>query len=221
MNSKALEISKLLKEKISDFESYIDVSETGYVLSVGDGIAKIYGLNEAKSGEWVEIVSSRTGNTIKGIVTNLESDNVGVIVVGDDSQIQENDVVKRTHNIVNVNVGMGLLGRVVNALGEPIDSSTPIGGKLYQYSMENPAPGIMDRQTIHEPLFTGIRMIDALFPIGRGQRELIIGDRQTGKTAIALDAIVNQKKYNDMVSDNEKVYCIYVAIGQKDHQLLE
>ena len=140
MNSKALEISKLLKDKISNFESYIDVSETGYVLSVGDGIAKIYGLDEAKSGEWVEVISSRTGNTIKGIVTNLESDNVGIILVGDDSQIKENDVVKRTHNIVNVNVGMGLLGRVVNALGEPIDSSTPIEGKLYQYNMENPAP---------------------------------------------------------------------------------
>ena len=219
MNSKALEISKLLKEKISDFESYIDVSETGYILSVGDGIAKIYGLDEAKSGEWVDVISSRTGNTIKGIVTNLESDNVGIILVGDDSQIKENDVVKRTHNIVNVNVGMGLLGRVVNALGEPIDSSTPIEGKLYQYNMENPAPGIMDRQTINEPMFTGIRIVDALFPIGKGQRELIIGDRQTGKTSIALDAIINQKKYNDIVPDNEKVYCIYVAIGQKRSSL--
>ena len=213
MNNKALEISKILQEEFEGFSPSIDMSETGYILSVGDGIARVCGLDNVKSGEWVDVISSQNNNTIRGIVTNLEPDNVGIILVGDDSQIKENDIVKRTYNIVNVNVGMGLLGRVVNALGDPIDSSRPLEGDLSKYNMENTALGIRDRKTINEPLFTGIRIIDALFPIGRGQRELIIGDRQTGKTAIALDIIINQKQYNE--NNANKLYCIYVAIGQK------
>lgn len=214
MKIRAVEISNILQEKISEFSSHVDVAETGYVLSVGDGIARVFGLENVKSGEWVDIISSETGETIKAIATNLESDNVGVIIVGDDSRVKEKDLVKRTYHIVDVNVGMGMLGRVVDALGNPIDSDAPINDVI-KYNMENPAPGIVDRQSINEPLLTGVRIVDALFPIGRGQRELIIGDRQTGKTAIALDAIINQKQYNDKVSENQKVYCIYVAIGQK------
>lgn len=214
MKIRAVEISNILQEKISEFSSHVDVAETGYVLSVGDGIARVFGLENVKSGEWVDIISSETGETIKAIATNLESDNVGVIIVGDDSRVKEKDLVKRTYHIVDVNVGMGVLGRVVDALGNPIDSDAPIDNVI-KYNMENPAPGIIDRQSINEPLLTGVRIVDALFPIGRGQRELIIGDRQTGKTAIALDAIINQKQYNDKVSENQKVYCIYVAIGQK------
>ena len=215
MNNKALEISKIIREKIEGFKPQIEVSQIGYVLTVGDGIARIYGLDNAKSGEWVDIISSQTGTVVKGIVTNLETDNVGVILIGNDSFVKEGDTVKRTNKIVNINVGIGLLGRVVNALGQPIDSNLPIEGELVPYNMENPAPGIRDRKTISEPLFTGIRIIDALFPIGRGQRELIIGDRQTGKSAIAVDTIINQKKYNDNADEKDKVYCIYVAIGQK------
>ena len=214
MKIKAVEISSILQEKISEFSSHVDVAETGYVLSVGDGIARIFGLENVRSGEWVEIISSETGESIKAIATNLEADNVGVIIVGDDSKIKEKDLVKRTYHIVDVNVGKGLLGRVVDALGEPIDSDEPITDAM-KYNMENPAPGIIDRQPICEPLLTGVRIVDSLFPIGRGQRELIIGDRQTGKTAIAIDAIINQKQYNDLSSEKEKVYCIYVAIGQK------
>lgn len=203
------EITKLLEEKIANFQPKIDIKEMGYVLSIGDGIARIYGLENAQAGEWVDLISSKTGEVVKGMVTNLETDNVGVILVGNESQIKAEDIVKRTKKIVNVNVGMGLLGRVVDALGNPIDSDVPISGDLEFYDIEAPAPGIRDRKTIKESLFTGIRIIDALFPIGKGQRELIIGDRQTGKTAIALDTIINQKQYAD------KVYCIYVAIGQK------
>lgn len=214
MKIKSVEISDILQERIANFTPQIEVSETGYVLSVGDGIARVFGLDNVKSGEWVDIVSSETGETIRAIATNLEADNVGVIIVGDDAKVREKDVVKRTNRIVDVNVGMGILGRVVDALGNPIDSEEPIR-HVVKYNMENPAPGIIDRQSINEPLMTGVRIVDALFPIGRGQRELIIGDRQTGKTAIAIDAIINQKQYNDKVSDKEKVYCIYVAIGQK------
>ncbi|MDR0942533.1 MAG: F0F1 ATP synthase subunit alpha [Holosporales bacterium] len=214
MKVKAIEISTILQEKISEFSSHVDVSEIGYILSVGDGIARIFGLENVQSGELVDIISSETGDTIKAIATNLETDNVGVIIVGDDSKVKEKDLVKRTYRIVDVNVGMGLLGRVVDAFGEPIDSDEPITD-VVRYNMENPAPGIIDRQSICEPMLTGIRIVDALFPIGRGQRELIIGDRQTGKTAIAIDAIINQKQYNDNAPKEEKVYCIYVAIGQK------
>ena len=214
MKIKSVEISDILQERIANFMPQVEASETGYVLSVGDGIARVFGLDNVKSGEWVDIVSSETGETIRAIATNLEADNVGVIIVGDDSKVREKDVVKRTNRIVDVNVGKGILGRVVDALGNPIDSDEPIGD-VVKYNMENPAPGIIERQSINEPLMTGVRIVDALFPIGRGQRELIIGDRQTGKTAIAIDAIINQKQYNDKVSEKEKVYCIYVAIGQK------
>ncbi len=214
MKTKAIEISNILQSKISEFSAHVEVAETGYVLSVGDGIARIFGLENVKSGEWVEIVSSESGESVMAIATNLESDNVGVIIVGDDSKVKEKDLVKRTGHIVDVNVGMGLLGRVVDALGNPIDSDIPITDVERAY-MERPAPGIIDRQSINEPLLTGVRIVDALFPIGKGQRELIIGDRQTGKTAIALDAIINQKQYNDSLPPKEKVYCIYVAIGQK------
>lgn len=214
MKIKAVEISSILQEKISDFSAHVDVAETGYVLSVGDGIARVFGLDNVKSGEWVEIISAETGESIRAIAQNLESDNVGVIVVGDDSKVKEKDIVKRMYRIVDVNVGKGLLGRVVDALGNPIDSDEPLVNTV-TYNMENPAPGIIDRQGIYEPMFTGIRIVDSLFPIGRGQRELIIGDRQTGKSAIAIDAIINQKQYNDVAPDNKKVYCIYVAIGQK------
>ena len=214
MKIKANEISDILKERIDNFEPKVEVFEAGYILSVGDGIARVFGLENVKSGEWVEIISSETGDVIKAIATNLEADNVGVIIVGDDSKVREKDVVKRTNRIVDVNVGVGILGRVVDALGNPIDSDEPITNTV-KYNMENPAPGIIERQSISEPLMTGVRIVDALFPIGRGQRELIIGDRQTGKTAIAIDAIINQKQYNDKVSEKEKVYCIYVAIGQK------
>ena len=214
MKIKSVEISDILQERIANFMPQVEVSETGYVLSVGDGIARVFGLDNVKSGEWVDIVSSETGETIRAIATNLEADNVGVIIVGDDAKVREKDIVKRTNRIVDVNVGMGILGRVVDALGNPIDSDEPISN-VVKYNMENPAPGIIERQSINEPLMTGVRIVDALFPIGRGQRELIIGDRQTGKTAIAIDAIINQKQYNDKSQPNEKVYCIYVAIGQK------
>ncbi|MDR1391528.1 MAG: F0F1 ATP synthase subunit alpha [Holosporales bacterium] len=214
MKIKASEISDILQDKLSEFCSHVDIAETGYVLSVGDGIARVFGLENVKSGEWVDIISSETGETVRAIATNLESDNVGIIIIGDDSKIREKDLVKRTYRIVDVNVGIGVLGRVVDALGNPIDSNEPIRD-VVKYNMENPAPGIIERQTINEPLFTGLRIVDALFPIGKGQRELIIGDRQTGKTAIAIDAIINQKQYNDKVPKEKKVYCIYVAIGQR------
>lgn len=214
MKIKAIEISSILQDKISEFSSHVDVAETGYILSVGDGIARVFGLENVKSGEWVDIICSETGEAIRAIAQNLEADNVGIIIVGDDSKVKEKDLVKRTYRIVDVNVGMGLLGRVVDALGEPIDSDDPITN-VQKYNMENPSPGIIERQSICEPMLTGIRIIDSLFPIGKGQRELIIGDRQTGKTAIAIDAIINQKQYNDNLPDNEKMYCIYVAIGQK------
>jgi F-type H+-transporting ATPase subunit alpha len=214
MKVKAVEISNLLQEKISEFSSHIEVSETGYVLSVGDGVARIFGLENVKSGELVEIISSETEQPVRAIATNLEADNVGVIIIDDDSKVREKDVVRRTYRIIDVGVGLGLLGRVVDALGHPIDFDEPIEG-LVRYNMESSAPGIIERQSIYEPLLTGVRIVDALFPIGKGQRELIIGDRQTGKTAVAIDAIINQKQYNDSLPDNEKVYCIYVAIGQK------
>ncbi|MDR1476354.1 MAG: F0F1 ATP synthase subunit alpha [Holosporales bacterium] len=214
MKIKAVEVSNLLQEKISEFSSHIEVSETGYVLSVGDGVARVFGLENVKSGELVEIISSETEYPIRAIATNLEADNVGVIIVDDDSKVREKDVVKRTYRIIDVDVGMGLLGRVVDALGNPIDFDEPIGN-VTRYTMENASPGIIERQSIYEPFLTGVRIIDSLFPIGRGQRELIIGDRQTGKTAVAIDAIINQKQYNDLLPIEKKVYCIYVAIGQK------
>ncbi|MDR2458553.1 MAG: F0F1 ATP synthase subunit alpha [Holosporales bacterium] len=214
MRVKAVEISTLLQEKISEFSAYVNVSEIGYVLSVSDGIVRVFGLENVKAGELVDVVLSETDETIRAIATNLESDNVGCMVLGDDSAIKEKDLVRRTYRTASVSVGMGLLGRVVNAFGEPIDSNEPLTD-VTSAGVEKPAPGMIERKSINEPLWTGIRVIDALFPIGRGQRELIIGDRQTGKTAIAIDTIINQKQYNDRLPAGQKVYCIYVAIGQK------
>ena len=208
--SGASEISSILKEKIAQSKIDIDVAEVGRVLSVGDGIARVYGLDKVKSNEMVEFA-----NGVKGMALNLEEDNVGVVLFGSDEGISEGDIVKRTDKIVSVPVGKGLLGRVVNALGEPIDGLGEIKATEYSNS-EVRAPGIIDRQSVHEPMQTGIKIIDALIPIGRGQRELIIGDRQTGKTSIILDTIINQKQINEKAkSEKEKLYCIYVAVGQK------
>lgn len=212
---KASEITRIIKERIEGFETRLEVDEIGYVLSVGDGIARIYGLNKVKSGEWVEIISSTTKESVKGIATNLELDHVGIIVVGNDATIEEGDLVKRTKRIVDIPVGKGLLGRVVNALGTPIDGEGEVSD-VERTPLEQSAPGIIKRQSVFEPLHTGIKAIDALVPIGRGQRELIIGDRQTGKTTLAIDAILHQKKANDAARDSKnKLFCIYVAIGQK------
>ncbi|XXF77692.1 F0F1 ATP synthase subunit alpha [Myxococcaceae bacterium GXIMD 01537] len=201
MEIRADEISRIIREQIKDYGKKVTVAETGTVLSVGDGIARVYGLEGALSGELVEF-----SNGVKGLVLNLEEDNVGVAIMGDFKDIREGDTVKRTGNIASVPVGKGLLGRVVNALGEPLDGKGPIQATETR-RLEIKAPGIVKRKSVHEPLQTGIKALDALVPVGRGQRELIIGDRQTGKTAVATDAIINQKGQN--------VYCIYVAIGQK------
>ncbi|MDB3953295.1 F0F1 ATP synthase subunit alpha [Alphaproteobacteria bacterium] len=209
MEIKAAEISAILKEQIANFGAEADVAEVGQVISVGDGVARVYGLDNIQAGEMVEFPGS-----IKGMALNLESDNVGVVIFGDDRDIKEGDTVKRTGDIVDVPVGKGLLGRVVNGLGEPIDGKGPIksdGRSL----VEVKAPGIIPRQSVHEPVQTGLKALDALVPVGRGQRELIIGDRQTGKTAVAIDAILNQKPMNDGDDESKKLYCIYVAIGQK------
>ena len=208
--SGASEIASVLEAKIAEAKADIDVSEVGRVLSVGDGIARVYGLDNVKYNEMVEFP-----NGVKGMALNLEEDNVGVVLFGDDTGIKEGDIVKRTDKIVSVPVGKGLLGRVVNALGEPIDGLGKIEASEYSNS-EVKAPGIIERQSVCEPMQTGLKIVDALIPIGRGQRELIIGDRQTGKTSIIVDTIINQKHINDQAkSENEKMYCIYVAIGQK------
>jgi F-type H+/Na+-transporting ATPase subunit alpha len=201
MEIRADEISRIIREQIKDYGKKVTVAETGTVLSVGDGIARIYGLEGVQAGELVEF-----SNGTRGLVLNLEEDNVGVAIMGDFKDIREGDSVKRTAQIASVPVGKGLLGRVVNALGEPLDGKGPIQAAETR-RLEIKAPGIVKRKSVHEPLQTGIKALDALVPIGRGQRELIIGDRQTGKTAVAVDAIINQKGLN--------VYCIYVAIGQK------
>ena len=214
MQARASEISALIKEKIIDFKAYAEVSETGRVLSVGDGIARVHGLDHVKSGEWVDIVSARTGAVVRGIASNLETDTVGVVIAGNDRDIQEGDLVKRTSKVVDVNVGMGLLGRVVDGLGNPIDGRGALSDVTFA-EVERKAPGIIQRKSVHEPMLTGIKAIDALVPIGRGQRELIIGDRQTGKTTIAIDTILNQKKINQSGDPSKMLYCIYVAIGQK------
>lgn len=195
------EIVQVLKSQLADFDKKVDVSETGSVIAVGDGVAKVYGLEKAMAGELVDF-----GGGISGMVLNLEDENVGVVILGDDTQIREGSTVKRTGKIVQVPVGPELLGRVVNVLGQPIDGKGEIKAKHFS-KVEVKAPGIIDRQSVNEPMQTGIKAIDAMIPIGRGQRELIIGDRQTGKTAIAVDTIINQK--------GKGVYCIYVAIGQK------
>ncbi len=201
------EISAILKQQLSGFKSETELEEVGSVLQVGDGIARVYGLTKTKAGELVEF---ETG--VQAIVLNLEEDNVGVVLMGPSDGIKEGTIVRRTGRIASINVGEGFCGRVVNALGEPIDGKGPIVGDTYEMPIERKAPGVIYRQPVTEPLQTGIKAIDAMIPIGRGQRELIIGDRQTGKTAIALDTIINQKEFYDR---GEPVYCIYVASGQK------
>ncbi len=204
------EVTKVIKEQIENFGSETEVSEVGQVLSVGDGISRIYGLDNVQAGEMVEFSEGT-----KGMALNLESDNVGVVIFGDDSKIKEGDIVKRTGKIVDVAVGKSLLGRVVDGLGNPIDGKGPIDPKSERKRVDVKAPGIISRKSVHEPMQTGLKAIDSLIPIGRGQRELIIGDRQTGKTAIAIDTIINQKEINKSSDESKKLYCIYVAIGQK------
>jgi F-type H+-transporting ATPase subunit alpha len=203
------EISAILEKHIKNFSASTDVAEVGAVVSVGDGIARIHGLENVRAGEMVEFSSG-----LKGVALNLESDNVGVVVFGDSAHIREGDIVKRSGAILDVPVGKALLGRVVDALGNPIDGKGPLLTKERR-RIETKAPGIVDRQSVSEPLQTGIKSIDTLVPIGRGQRELIIGDRQTGKTTVAIDTILNQKVSNDALPENQRVFCIYVAIGQK------
>ena len=210
MDIRAAEISAILKEQIANFGTEAEVAEVGQVLSVGDGIARVYGLDNVQAGEMVEFPGG-----IKGMALNLETDNVGIVIFGEDRGIKEGDTVKRTRAIVDVPVGKALLGRVVDALGNPIDGKGSLGD-TERARIEVKAPGIIPRRSVHEPVQTGLKAIDSLIPIGRGQRELIIGDRQTGKTAIILDTIINQKGINDNAKDeSEKLYCIYVAIGQK------
>ncbi|WP_374283666.1 F0F1 ATP synthase subunit alpha [Novosphingobium sp.] len=209
MDIRAAEISKVIKDQIASFGTDAQVSEVGSVLSVGDGIARIHGLDQVQAGEMVEFA-----NGVKGMTLNLETDNVGVVIFGSDSEIREGDVVKRTGTIVDVPVGKGLLGRVVDALGNPIDGKGPIEAASRQ-RVEVKAPGIIPRQSVNEPVQTGLKAIDALVPVGRGQRELIIGDRQTGKTAVAIDTFINQKEVNQGTDEGKKLYCIYVAVGQK------
>ncbi len=209
MDIKAAEISSILKEQIKNFGKDAQVSEIGQVLSVGDGIARVYGLDKVQAGEMVEFPGG-----VRGMALNLEADNVGVVLFGDDRGIKEGDTVKRTGTIVDVPIGKGLLGRVVDALGNPIDGKGPIQSST-RARVDVKAPGIIPRKSVHEPMATGLKAIDALIPIGRGQRELIIGDRQTGKTAVALDTILNQKALNQGTDESQKLYCVYVAIGQK------
>jgi F-type H+-transporting ATPase subunit alpha len=209
MDIRAAEISAILKEQIKNFGQEAEVSEVGQVLSVGDGIARVYGLDNVQAGELVEF---ETG--VSGMTLNLETDNVGIVIFGNDREIKEGQTVKRTSAIVDVPVGKGLLGRVVDALGNPLDGKGPIEASERR-RVEVKAPGIIPRRSVHEPMATGLKAIDALIPIGRGQRELIIGDRQTGKTAIALDTILNQKSLNASDDENIKLYCVYVAVGQK------
>ncbi len=209
MELRSAEISAILKQQIADFDSGAQVSEVGQVLSVGDGIARVHGLDNVMAGEMVEFP-----NGTRGMALNLEKDNVGIVIFGSDREIKEGDTVKRTGSIVDVPVGKGLLGRVVDALGNPIDGKGPIIAEK-RSRVDVKAPGIIPRKSVHEPMQTGLKAIDALIPIGRGQRELIIGDRQTGKTAVALDAILNQKSINQGTDEKAKLYCIYVAIGQK------
>ena len=209
MEIRAAEISKVIKDQIASFGTQAQVSEVGSVLSVGDGIARIHGLDKVQAGEMVEFA-----NGVQGMALNLEADNVGVVIFGSDAEIREGDSVKRTGTIVDVPVGKGLLGRVVDALGNPIDGKGPIEG-AERRRVEVKAPGIIPRKSVHEPVQTGLKALDALVPVGRGQRELIIGDRQTGKTAVAIDTFINQKGVNASDDEKKKLYCIYVAVGQK------
>mgnify|MGYP001489887165 CR=1 FL=1 len=204
---KPAEVSAILREQLSGLKTEAEIAEIGTVLQVGDGIARVYGLSNVSSGELIEFQSG-----LQGIVLNLEEDNVGAVLLGPSKGIKEGDTVKRTKRIASINVGNGLLGRVVDTLGKPIDGKGPVVGKTYEMPLERTAPGVIFRQPVNEPLQTGIKAVDAMIPIGRGQRELIIGDRQTGKTSVAIDTIINQKEFYDA---GEPVYCIYVAIGQK------
>ncbi|MDP4742722.1 MAG: F0F1 ATP synthase subunit alpha, partial [Schleiferiaceae bacterium] len=204
---KPAEISAILRQQLSGFTSEAELQEVGTVLQVGDGIARAYGLQNAQSGELVEFESG-----LRGIVLNLEEDNVGIVLLGAAEGIKEGSTVKRTGVIASINVGEGMVGRVVDTLGTPIDGKGPIEGERFEMPLERKAPGVIYRQPVNEPLQTGIKAIDAMIPVGRGQRELIIGDRQTGKTTVAIDTIINQKEFYDK---GEPVYCIYVAIGQK------
>src|SRR5579863_1272171 len=210
MEIRPAEISEILKKQIAAFDTEANVAETGQVLSVGDGIARVFGLQNCMAGEMVEFPTAG----LRGMALNLETDNVGVVIFGDDRQIREGDTVSRTGSIVDVPAGMGLLGRVVDGLGNPIDGKGPIA-TTERARVEVKAPGIIPRKSVHEPVQTGLKAIDALIPIGRGQRELIIGDRQTGKTAVIIDTIINQKGINAGTDEKKKLYCIYVAIGQK------
>jgi F-type H+/Na+-transporting ATPase subunit alpha len=209
MDIRAAEISEILKQQIAGFDTQAEVSEVGQVLSVGDGVARVYGLDNIQAGEMVEFPGG-----IKGLALNLETDNVGVVIFGSDRDIREGDTVKRTGAIVETSVGKGLLGRVVDGLGNPIDGKGPIEDAETR-RVDVKAPGIMPRKSVHEPMMTGLKAIDSLVPVGRGQRELIIGDRQTGKTAVAVDAILNQKSVNAGDDESKKLYCVYVVIGQK------
>jgi F-type H+-transporting ATPase subunit alpha len=211
MDIRAAEVSAILKSQIANFGEEADVSDIGQVLSVGDGIARVFGLDKVESGEMVEFPKAG----VKGMALNLERDNVGIVIFGDDRAISEGDEVRRLNEIVDVPVGKGLLGRVVDPLGNPIDGKGPLGDIAERRRVDVKAPGIIPRKSVHEPMYTGLKVVDSLTPIGRGQRELIIGDRQTGKTAIAIDTILNQKLVNESDNEGEKLYCIYVAIGQK------
>jgi F-type H+-transporting ATPase subunit alpha len=204
---KPAEVSAIIRQQLSGFKSEAELEEVGTILQVGDGIARIYGLSNVQSGELIEF-----DNSLKGIVLNLEEDNVGAVILGSSSGIKEGDTVRRTRKIASIPVGEGLLGRVVDTLGNPIDGKGAVAGETFQMPLERKAPGVIYRQPVNEPLQTGIKAIDAMIPIGRGQRELIIGDRQTGKTAVAIDTIINQKEFYDK---GEPVFCIYVAVGQK------
>ena len=204
---KPSEVSKIIKEQLKGISTVVELEEVGTVLQVGDGIARIHGLSNVKANEMIEFQSG-----VKGIVLNLEEDNIGAVLLGSSESVKEGDSVKRTDRIASIEAGEGLLGRIINTIGEPIDGKGPITGKLYEMPLERKAPGVIYRQPVNEPLQTGLKAVDAMIPIGRGQRELIIGDRQTGKTAIAIDTIINQKEFYDK---GEPVYCIYVAIGQK------
>ena len=204
------EITKILKEQIKSFGEKAEVSEIGKVLSVGDGIARVFGLDNVQAGEMVEFEDGS-----KGMALNLEADNVGIVIFGDDRKIKEGSIVKRTGSIVDAPVGKELLGRVLDGLGNPIDGKGNLSEKIQRKRVEVKAPGIIPRQSVSEPMQTGLKAIDTLIPVGRGQRELIIGDRQTGKTAVAIDAIINQKKINESDDEKKKLYCVYVAIGQK------
>ena len=204
---KPAEVSAILRQQLSGLKSEQELEEVGTVLQVGDGIARIYGLSKVQSGELIEFA-----NGLKGIVLNLEEDNVGAVTLGSSNDIKEGDTVKRTGKIASIKVGEGMLGRVVDTMGNPIDGKGPIAGTTYEMPLERKAPGVIYRQPVNEPLQTGIKAVDAMIPIGRGQRELVIGDRQTGKTAVCIDTIINQKEFYEA---GQPVFCIYVAVGQK------